>query len=69
MKYLEQREQVGNWINIESMTGSISTTLIESQSVDLTGGYIATAKCRGYSTLVTDLAYTGEFYAGERGLI
>ncbi len=69
MKYLEQREQVGNWVNIESMTGGISTTLIESQSVDLTGGYIATAKCRGYSTLVTDLAYTGEFYAGERGLI
>lgn len=69
MKYLEQREQVGNWINIESMTGSISTTLIESQSVDLTGGYIAIAKCRGYSTLVTDLAYTGEFYTGERGLI
>ena len=69
MKYLEQQEQVGNWINIEALNGSVSTTLIESQNVDLTGGYIATAKCRGYSTVVTDLAYTSEFYVGERGLI
>lgn len=69
MKYLEQQEQVGNWVNIESMNGSTSTTLIESQNVDLTGGYIAVAKCRGYSTVVTDPAYTGEIYAGERGLI
>lgn len=69
MKYLEQQEQVGNWINIESLSGNVSTTLIESQSVDLTGGYIAKAKCRGYSTLVTDFAYTGEIYAGERGVI
>lgn len=69
MKYLENQEQVGNWINIESIGGKVSTTLIESQSVDLSGGYIATAKCRGYSTLVTDPAYTGEFYTGERGLI
>ena len=69
MKYLENQEQVGNWINIESIGGKVSTTLIESQSVDLSGGYIATAKCRGYSTVVTDPAYTGEIYAGERGLI
>lgn len=69
MKYLEQQEQVGNWINIEALNGRSSTTLVESQSVDLTGGYIATAKCRGYSAVVTDLAYTREFYAGERGLI
>lgn len=69
MKYLEQQEQVGNWVNIESMNGSTSTTLIESQNVDLAGGYIAVAKCRGYSTVVTDPAYTGEIYAGERGLI
>lgn len=69
MKYLENQEQVGNWINIESIGGKVSTTLIESQRVDLSGGYIATAKCRGYSTLVTDPAYTGEIYAGERGLI
>ena len=69
MKYLEEQEQVGNWVNIESMNGSTSMTLIESQNVDLTGGYIAVAKCRGYSTVVTDTAYTGEIYAGERGLI
>lgn len=69
MKYLENQEQVGNWINIESIGGKVSTTLIESQSVDLSGGYIATAKCRGYSTVVTDPAYTGEIYMGERGLI
>lgn len=69
MKYLENQEQVGNWINIESIGGKVFTTLIESQSVDLSGGYIATAKCHGYSTVVTDPAYTGEIYMGERGLI
>lgn len=69
MKYLQDKEQVGNWVNVREIGGHMATTLIESQSVDLTGGYIATAKCRGYSVVTKDPAYTGEIYAGERGLI
>lgn len=65
MKYLLESEQVGNWVNINSITGKTSTTLIESQSIDLSKGYIATATCRGYSVVVTDFYYTGtELYAG-----
>lgn len=66
MKYLVNLEQSGNWANINSITGKTSTTLIESQSIDLAGGYIATASCKGYSMVATDLYYTGsELYAGE----
>lgn len=65
MKYLLEEEHVGNWVNIKSITGKTSTTLIESQSIDLAKGYIATADCRGYSVVVTDFYYTGsELYAG-----
>lgn len=70
MKYLLESEHAGNWVNINSITGKISTTLIESQSIDLSKGYIATATCRGYSVLVTDYYYTGtELYAGGGGII
>lgn len=70
MKYLLESEHAGNWVNINSITGKISTTLIESQSIDLSKGYIATATCRGYSVVVTDCYYTGtELYAGGGGII
>lgn len=59
MKYLVELEQVGNWVNIDTLHGDTATTLIEKQSIDLTGGYIATATCRGYSAVVTDYYYTG----------
>ena len=65
MKYLMDLEKVGQWANINQIGGNTSTSLIESQSIDLTGGYIATASCRGYSAVVTDLYYTGdEMYLG-----
>lgn len=70
MKYLLDLERAGNWININSIGGNTSTTLIEEQSIDLTGGFIAKAKCRGYSIVVTDNYYTGtELYAGGGGII
>ena len=37
MKYLQDKEQVGNWVNVREIGGHMATTLIESQSVDLTG--------------------------------
>lgn len=70
MKYLVDLEQVGNWANINSIGGKTSTTLIESQTLDLTGGFIATAKCRGYSIVVTEDVFAGtELYTGGDVLI
>lgn len=65
MKYLVDLEQVGNWANINSIGGKTSTTLIESQTLDLSGGFIATATCRGYSIVVTEDVFAGtELYTG-----
>lgn len=65
MKYLVNLEQVGNWANINSIGGKTSTTLIESQTLDLTGGFIATATCMGYSIVVTEDVFAGtELYTG-----
>lgn len=70
MKYLVDLEQVGNWANINSIGGKTSTTLIESQTLDLAGGFIATATCRGYSIVVTEDVFAGtELYAGGDVLI
>ena len=70
MKYLVDLEQVGNWANINSIGGKTSTTLIESQTLDLTGGFIATATCRGYSVVVTENYFAGvELYTGGDVLI
>lgn len=70
MKYLVDLEQVGNWTNINSIGGKTSTTLIESQTLDLTGGFIATATCRGYSVVVTENYFAGvELYTGGDVLI
>lgn len=70
MKYLVDLEQVGNWANINSIGGKTSTTLIESQTLDLTGGFIATATCRGHSVVVTENYFAGvELYTGGDVLI
>lgn len=68
MKYLIKNERVGNWVNINDVGGNVSTTLVESQNIDLTGGYIATASCVGYSEVITDYYYTGEIYSGDGGI-
>ena len=69
LRYICQGEAVGNWCNIANAGGRYATTGISSQTLDLTGGYIATATCHGYSTVLTDDTYVGETYTGERGLI
>lgn len=70
MKFLLELEEVGNWINVTDTSGNTATTLIEEQTIDLTGGFIATASCRGYSVVVTENYYAGtELYAGGGGLI
>lgn len=70
LKYLLDIEQVGNWVDIRDVKGNSATTLIESQSIDLTGGFISVASCRGYSIAVTEIFYTGtELYAGGSVLL
>ena len=70
MEFFVETEKVGNWINIRDMKGNTATTSLISQDIDLAGGYIASASCRGYSVVTTDYFYTGqELMAGEEGLI
>lgn len=70
MRYINEGENVGNWCDITLAGGGQATTGIISQTLDLTGGNIATAKCRGYSRSTTDFYFSGqELYAGERGII
>ena len=70
LKYILGLEKVGQWANIEDVKGGYSTTLIESQNMDLTGGFIAEAVCKGYSIVVTENCYTGdELYTGGSVLL
>lgn len=70
MRYINAGEAVGNWCDVALMGGGHSATCILSQTLNLTGGNIATASCRGYNRTVTEYSFAGnEIYAGERGLI
>lgn len=66
LKYLLNTEGVGNWAIIKGQNDIDSATLIESQTIDLTGGFISTASCRGYTTITPVQAYTGdELYTND----
>lgn len=69
IKYLIDAEKNGDWVNCVMPNNGEIVCGIYQQSIDLTGGFIATATCRGYSTITTVYEYSGEFYTGERGLI
>lgn len=70
MKYFMETECAGEWLNVKNIDGVTSYTLMESQNIDLTSGFISTATCRGYNKTVTELLFTGsELYAGGIGLI
>lgn len=61
MEYLCGIEKVGEWVGVEDTVEAFKTaiTMIESQDINLTGGFIAKAKCRGYSTVTTPLYEMG----------
>ena len=61
IEYLCDSEKVGEWVSIEDSLadGKYAVTNINSQTIDLTGGYIAKAKCKGYSTVVSTFSYMG----------
>lgn len=65
MKYLIESEKTGEWVTVKDSNRFSSSTLIESQAIDLTGGFISTATCRGYTLINTNGIYmgNGELYA------
>ena len=66
-KHLVSGEKSGDWVEIENPARKHGNFVaaIESATIDLTGGFISTTKCRGYYKLSTDYCLTGEIYTGE----
>lgn len=70
LRYINDGEGVGNWCDIASREGGQNTTCILSQTLDLTGGNLAEARCIGYQRRTTEDRFAGgEIYAGENGVI
>lgn len=67
-RYLADKEKTGDFVSIENpdkRRGGFVMSL-ESVTTDLTGGFISTAKCRGYYKMTTEYYYSGEdIYAGN----
>lgn len=69
LRYINDGEAVGQWCEIMTKNGGYTTGIL-NQTMDLTGGNLATAKCRGYSRKTTADYFAGaEIYAGEEGII
>ena len=66
-KYLAGTERAGDWAEIENPIKKHGNFIsaIESLTTDLAGGFISTAKCRGYYKNLTDYYMTGEICSGE----
>lgn len=63
-------EQVAEWITLKTKDSlSQFATCIESASIDLTGGFLATLELRGYSKVVSEYDYAGEIYASQSRLL
>lgn len=70
MRFINAGEAVGNWCNVALAGGGEAMTGILSQTLDLTGGNISSAKCRGYELVTVSDYFAGtELYAGEEGII
>ena len=66
INYVNDGEAAGDWCSVAQLGGRYYVTCITGQSLDLTGGNRASAKCRGYSREVTDFCFAGEgMYAGN----
>lgn len=60
-------ETSGAWAEIENPVKEHGGFLacMESVTMDLTGGFVITAKSRGYYKIAEELYYNGELYAGD----
>lgn len=71
-RHLAENESPGEWTEIENVMVSHANFVaaIESLTTDLTGGFISTAKCRGYFKYVTDYYYAdNEIYMDNDAVI
>lgn len=67
-KHLSGAEKAGDWVEIDNPSHKHGNFLaaLESVSTDLAGGFISTAKFRGYYKLTTEYYYSGdELITGE----
>jgi len=67
-KHLSESEKSGDWVEIANVSKKYGNFIaaIESLTTDLTGGFISTAKYRGYYKLVSDYYFAGnEIYGGD----
>ncbi len=67
-KHLSEHEKSGDWVEVENISKDYGNFIaaIESITTDLTGGFISTAKCRGYYKMTHDYYYSdNEICAGE----
>lgn len=66
-RHLAGSEKAGDWVEIDNPSSRYGDLVaaIESVTTDLTGGFISTAKYRGYYKALTDYYRTGEIFAGE----
>lgn len=68
IRYVGGTEEAGRWIEVENPAKQHGNFVagVETLVTDLTGGFIQTAKCRGYYKLLTDFYFCGtELYADE----
>lgn len=67
VRYVLEAEHTGRWVSVKSQYGMYINGGIESQEIDLAGGFLSSALITGYNTLETDFFYTGrEAYTGEK---
>lgn len=61
IEYICETEKVGEWVGVQDSIDAFSyaITRINSQTIDLTGGYLASAECRGYSIKTSAFYYMG----------
>lgn len=65
LRFIMDQEKVGDWVGITNAE-NLSVTFLESNQIDLTGGFISTTECKGYSKEVWNFYYCGEdIYTGS----
>lgn len=65
MTYILDKEVAGKWVGITDTDNQTSSALIAQQTIDMTGGFLATAKCVGYDKITVAQYFTGkELYSG-----
>lgn len=70
VKYLIDSEMVTDWVSVRDKSRNMTAALIYQQSIDLSGGFIAKAKLRGYNVVPDYHYYAGtELYGNDDFLI